>query len=92
MKDPLSSINEKLAEISSRLPQSPKGASEWLDIGEAAEYLKLSKSAIYKRTMNSTISFYRTGRKLMFKRSELDKFILSSRSSGPSIQGIKIER
>jgi excisionase family DNA binding protein len=44
---------------------------EFIDISQAAEVLKLKRSYIYKLVNNKEIPFHKSGRKLLFKRSEL---------------------
>ncbi len=91
--NPFTTINEQLAAINQRLDKQPAGhVSEWLNVTQAAEYLNLSKSAIYKRTMNGKIPFYKTGKKLMFRRSELNDYISMGRAKGESFPGVTIEK
>lgn len=50
----------------------------FMDMDEACEYLSISKHTMYKYTHKKIIPFYRlNGRKLYFKREELDAFILN---------------
>ena len=46
--------------------------TEVLNLEQAAEYVSLSKSAIYKKTSERNIPHFKQGKKLYFKRSELD--------------------
>ena len=70
-----------------------KKYNEWLDITEASKYIRLSKSAIYKRTMMGTIQFYKIGKKLLFRRSDLDQYILNGASSPEdNYQGVRVEK
>lgn len=51
-----------------------------MTIDEAAVYLGYKKNYLYKLTAGRRIPFYRpVGRHLMFRRSELDKWINGSR-------------
>ena len=90
--NPFSVINEKLAEIQRKINLPEKPAEEWLDIDGACDLLKLSKSSIYKRTMDQSIPFYKTGKKLLFKRSELEEYIAGFRVDKAPVRGIQIER
>jgi excisionase family DNA binding protein len=55
-------------------------SKEILTLDEAALYLLLSKSCIYKMTSNKEIPYYVPGgKKIYFRRSELDKWIIESR-------------
>lgn len=46
-----------------------------LNLIQASEYVSLSKSAIYKKTAERTIPHFKNGKKLYFKRSELDEWL-----------------
>lgn len=61
--------------------------SGYLKLKEAAEYLRVSKSTLYKRTMRRSIPFYRFGGKILFKPDDLDEFIKRSRMEPDFRQG-----
>ncbi len=49
---------------------------EHFNVKEAALYLGISESTLYKLTSNNTISFYQpNGKLIFFKKSDLDNFI-----------------
>ena len=48
---------------------------EILNFDEAAEYLNMSKSTLYKLTSKKEIPHYKPNRFVFFERSELDKWI-----------------
>ena len=53
-----------------------------LNFNEAARYLELSHSHLYKLTSAGNIPFYKpNGKKLYFNRAELDTWLLRNRSS-----------
>ena len=53
---------------------------EVLTLEEAAQYLLLSKSCIYKMTSNKEVPYYIPGgKKIYYRRTELDKWIFNSR-------------
>lgn len=53
---------------------------EFLTTKEAAAYLGMALSYLYKMTAKKTIPFYTpTGKKIYFKKSELDEWMNSSR-------------
>lgn len=55
---------------------------EVLNFNEAALYLELSHSHMYKLTSNGFIPFYKpNGKKLYFKREELETWLLRNRSA-----------
>lgn len=60
------------------MPASP--LKEILTIEEAAEFLSVSKSYLYKQTSAQAIPDYKpTGKRCYFKRSELEEWILAGR-------------
>jgi len=48
---------------------------KYLSIGELAEYIKLSKSTIYKKVMNSSIPVIKATGSLLFNREAIDKWL-----------------
>ncbi|MBK8404152.1 MAG: excisionase family DNA-binding protein [Saprospiraceae bacterium] len=48
----------------------------YLSIDEAADYLSISKSELYKKTASQSIPFYKVSRKMVrFKITELDQYM-----------------
>ena len=72
----IEAIHEMIANHSAPL-------KEHLNLSEAARYLGLSKSFIYKKTSKRDgLPFYKIGNKLIyFKRSELDAWLVSNRQN-----------
>lgn len=91
MTNPFTELAEKLDQIQKQVDKKTP-EPDWLNIDEACKLLNLSKSAIYKRTMNCEIPFYKFGKKLMFKRVELNEFVTSHKVKGHSLPGVTIER
>lgn len=57
-----------------------------LSFKEAAQYLDLSESSLYKLTSDSRITFHKpNGGKLYFKKSDLDKWMLQNESKSVDI-------
>ena len=57
-----------------------KNYEEILSLSEASEFLKLSKSGIYKLTSAKKIPhFVPGGKRIYFKKSDLENWILNSR-------------
>jgi excisionase family DNA binding protein len=68
-------LSERLTRIESGISQL-KLQKEVLNLEEACEYLHLSASHIYKLTSTGRIPHYcPSGKKLYFKRSELDQWL-----------------
>lgn len=47
----------------------------FLTISELSDYIRLSKSSIYKMTMANNIPFIKTGKKLLFKKEAIDQWL-----------------
>ena len=76
-------FNIQSNQATSVLPTSP--LKEILTIEEAAEFLSVSKSYLYKQTSAQAIPHYKpTGKRCYFKRSELEAWILVGRISTKS--------
>ena len=61
---------------------SASTTKEILTIEEAAEFLSMSKSYLYKQTSAQRIPHYKpTGKRCYFRRSELEEWILAGRIS-----------
>lgn len=55
-------------------------SKEFLSLQEAADYIGLSKSTLYKKTAKRSITFYQPGGKVIyFKKEDLDNWVLSNR-------------
>ena len=52
--------------------------NEILEIEEAANYLRCSKQKLYQMTSNREIPFSKPAKKVLFKKSDLDKYITDS--------------
>lgn len=66
-----------------------KETSPWLDADQAAEYLALpSRKAVYEAARRGEIPVYRLGRRLRFRREELDAVLLRQRECAPLLDGI----
>lgn len=75
--------NIQLNQVANAVPVST--LKEILTIEEAAEFLSVSKSYLYKQTSAQAIPHYKpTGKRYYFKRSELEAWILAGRISTKS--------
>ena len=74
---------EQLQKIASIIAEKVAlNSTEVLTFDEACTYTGLSKSAMYKHTMNATVPCYRpTGKLVYFNRRELTNWLLSNRCS-----------
>ena len=75
-------IQEELKQIKQFIKEQNILRKEILTIDEVVTYIGQSKSSIYKLTSKREIPFYSPGgKKLYFKRKEIDSWIYSSRVS-----------
>ena len=52
---------------------------EFLNINQASEYLNMAKQTIYALTSKRNIPFIKRGKKLLFRKSELETWLLEGR-------------
>lgn len=79
MENPFISIIERLEDLDvklSRLLQAQEihglyRSDELMNISEVAKFLDESVQSIYSRTSRRTIPFYKKGKKLLFKKTEI---------------------
>lgn len=88
MENPFEVIIEKLNNIenllkSYRLQDNSKvlqvGSPEILNLDQATEYLSLSKSTLYKFTSQREIPHFKKGKKIYFRKKELDDWLTQLR-------------
>ena len=73
-------IINKLIEIESIVKRQYLLSKEFFTIEEAAEYLQVSLSAIYKLTSNNEIAYFKPGgKKIYFKKENLKEWIERSK-------------
>jgi excisionase family DNA binding protein len=80
----LDALADRVAErLADRLAEPPRTGAAWMRTNDAADYLGLTRSALYSRIRE--IPHYRFERMLLFKRSDLDAWV-DSRRVEPSRQ------
>jgi excisionase family DNA binding protein len=73
-------IQEKLETICEALEMHSILSKEVITLEEAAKYLQISKSCLYKLTGGKEIPHYVPGgKKIYFRKSELDSWIFNSK-------------
>lgn len=78
-------IIQKLESIEKMLIEQNMLKKEVLNFNEAAVYLEVSHSHLYKLTSTNTIPAYKpNGKKLYFNREELNKWLLTNRQASIS--------
>ena len=67
---------EKVAERAAELlAERTPADDQWLDVAEAAEYLRCPTSRIYALTSAGRIPHHHDGARLLFRKSELDDWV-----------------
>ena len=84
MENPFELILEKLDRIEKAIAKLNTSVpivevNHPMDIKELSTYVKMSRSSIYKMTSLNDIPHYKSGRKLYFKKHEIDEWIFSNR-------------
>ncbi|RZL05675.1 MAG: DNA-binding protein [Pedobacter sp.] len=79
--NPVTSLDQKLEEIAKCLDELRRYQQKaMLNLEEAAIYLSLSKSTLYKHTSAGNIPYYKpNGKLILFSRSDLDNWLQSRR-------------
>ncbi|MFY0673967.1 MAG: helix-turn-helix domain-containing protein [Bacteroidia bacterium] len=74
-------VIERLERLEKLIESQAILTKEVLSFNHACKYLELSHSHMYKLTSASSIPHYKpSGKKIYFKRSELDQWLLQNRS------------
>lgn len=75
---------DALADVLAERVQTRVGAgSPWLRAPEAAAYLACPESRIRKLTMTGELPSHREGRRVLYRRDELDAFIRGGGAASP---------
>lgn len=75
-------INTRLKNIETLLKSQALNSKSVFNIDEVAIYTGLSKLYLYKLTSRKEIPYYQPqGKKIYFKREEIDKWLLRNRAS-----------
>lgn len=89
----MENIKEELLDIKKLIIGQGILRKELLTVEEAAYYLGQTKSSIYKHTSAKRIPFYNPGgKKIYFKRSELDKWIFKCKIDSTTSMYDKVEK
>ena len=77
----MTEIKEILKAISTQLCEISSQSKTWLTVDEVADYLGLTTNTVYQYVSQGRIPFNKlpNGRKLLFNRQELDRWIVSGR-------------
>lgn len=74
--------NNSLQRLNTNIEQLLQQDEKPLSLSEAAEYLSVSKSHLYKLTSLNRITFFKpAGKKIYFKKSDLNKYLFRNRKA-----------
>jgi len=89
MENPFEIIIEKLNAIENRIKSieskiavttNENGSSlDIMSLNQLCEFYDFGKSYVYKKTSNREIPYYKNGKRLYFKRIEIDEWLLDNR-------------
>jgi len=60
----------------------PATTQEFMDVNKAAEYLLLARNTIYALIYRKAIPYYKSARKVYFKKADLDAYVMRKRVEG----------
>jgi len=74
---------ETLEILQKRTPRKPVPVGDWLNVDELLDYLpdKPALSTVYGWVGHKQIPFYKSGKKLRFLKSEIDKWLLNGKTT-----------
>ncbi|CAM3775506.1 helix-turn-helix domain-containing protein [Flavobacterium gelidilacus] len=75
----LDRIEKAISELKEKLNYTPPIENDIMNIDEVSAYLKMCKPTIYGRVHRRTIPFYKSGKKLFFKKSDLENYFFSGK-------------
>ena len=76
----MENIQTEIEEIKKLLQINNLNTKELFSVDDATQYLQISKSCLHKMTSNKEIPFYKPGgKKIYFKKSELDVWVFNSK-------------
>jgi excisionase family DNA binding protein len=61
--------------LAARLPAAPAPTSPWLNVDEAADYLRCTRKRMYDLVSQSRVTVHRDGSRLLFRREDLDEYL-----------------
>jgi excisionase family DNA binding protein len=78
-------VAARVAELlADRLASTSSDASPWLDVNEAAEYMRCKPKRIYDLVSQHRLAAHRDGARVLFRREELDAYLLDAPAESPS--------
>lgn len=83
----IAQLNNRLESIEKLLSETHNDHITYLNIDEAAAFLRMQKSTLYQYVFYRRIPYYKTGKKLTFSKTELVEWMNKNRH--PSLEELK---
>ncbi len=82
LPEAVSELNNKLDRLLSLQEQSPEDRDRFLEMSQLIEYLpeQPARATIYGWVAKRQVPFHKEGKKLLFKKSEIDEWLANGRS------------
>jgi excisionase family DNA binding protein len=85
MENPFELILERLDRIEKAIQNlnnvgDKTSENQIMDIDEVAAYIKVAKATVYGMTHQDILPYYKSGKKLYFKKDEIDEWVFSHRN------------
>ncbi len=78
----VTAIAAKVVELIDQRAVNAREPEPWISVDEAAAYIGKPKSRLYQLAAANEIPHGRDGRSILFRRSELDAYLLAHRNGG----------
>lgn len=89
----MENFQNEIKELKKLLLESNLNSKELFNVDDATLYLNISKSCLYKLTSRREIPFYTPGgKKIYFKKSEIDTWVFNSRVESVNDTENEVER
>ena len=77
-------IEKSIEELKSNFIENNNISSEIFDVKELADYIKLTVPTVYGLVHKNKIPFYKKGKKLYFKKDEINEWLSEGRNRSKS--------
>ena len=74
----LEAIALRVADLVTAQPSHPSEEQPWIGVAQAAEHLACKPHRIYDLVRRQRVAFRRDGTRLLFRRSDLDRYLAVS--------------
>ena len=79
-KEDLEAFGQKLLEEAIGFKKAmPPDAKEIMNLNETSDFTGLARQTLYGMTSQRTIPFFKRGKRILFKRSEIEEWLLENR-------------